>query len=78
MIDSGAEAKYSGLLECPVTTRLRKDIDAGYEALAMGHCTHVIRTAAECFSAVSRAIPRGTAVQGNTTVQSYHTNTMPL
>merc|ERR1719183_2892330 len=26
----GPDALYSGLLECPVTTRLHKDIDAGY------------------------------------------------
>ena len=30
-------AEYSGLLECPVTTRLRKDIAADYDALGAGH-----------------------------------------
>mmetsp|Transcript_48596 Transcript_48596/g.135802 ORF Transcript_48596/g.135802 Transcript_48596/m.135802 type:complete len:784 (-) Transcript_48596:90-2441(-) len=52
----GPDALYSGLLECPVTTRLRKDIDAGYKTIAVGQCQDAIQTAAECFSAASREL----------------------
>ena len=53
---SGPDAQYSGLLECPLTTRITKDIDAGYDVKGAGTCTDEIQTAAECFSAVGKAL----------------------
>jgi hypothetical protein len=64
-------AEYSGLLECPVTTRLRKDIAADYAVAAAGNgCdapagaptetdgsgTTGITTAAECFQAAAKEL----------------------
>lgn len=53
---TGPDALYSGLLECPLTTRITKDIDSGYDVMAGGNCPHQIQTAAECFSAVGKAL----------------------
>lgn len=53
---TGPDAQYSGLLECPLTTRITKDIDSGYDVMGGGHCPHQIQTAAECFSAVTKAL----------------------
>lgn len=45
-------AAYSGLLECPVTTRIRKEIDGGYVAKVDGGlCKQNIETASECYAA---------------------------
>ena len=40
---TGQDALYSGLLECPLTTRITKDIEANYDVLATGTwlCTPV-------------------------------------
>ena len=35
---SGFRAVYSGLLECPLTTRVRKVIDANYKVQTAGRC----------------------------------------
>ncbi|KAK3262691.1 hypothetical protein CYMTET_28467 [Cymbomonas tetramitiformis] len=48
----GADALYSGLLECPVTTRIRKVIDSAYVSRMTGSCEHSLQSAAECFEAV--------------------------
>ena len=50
------DALYSGLLECPLTTRITKDIDSGYDVLGSGSCPDHIQTAAECFAAVKKAL----------------------
>mmetsp|Transcript_30184 Transcript_30184/g.59088 ORF Transcript_30184/g.59088 Transcript_30184/m.59088 type:complete len:774 (-) Transcript_30184:87-2408(-) len=42
---------YSGLLECPITTRITKKVDGGYIAQGAGHCATPIQTASECFQA---------------------------
>jgi len=49
----GPDAIYSGLLECPVTTRIRKVIDGTYTAQLDGTCADKILTASECFAAAS-------------------------
>lgn len=49
----GPGAKYSGLLECPVTTRLRKHVDGGYATIATGRCAAAIGSASECFTAAA-------------------------
>jgi len=55
---SGPDALYSGLLECPLTTRITKNIQSDYTAHSAGAsgCEHDIMTAAECFSAVPKAL----------------------
>lgn len=49
-------AEYSGLLECPVTTRIRKDVAGSYEAQNHGSCESAIQTASECFAAAKKAL----------------------
>mmetsp|Transcript_23795 Transcript_23795/g.62253 ORF Transcript_23795/g.62253 Transcript_23795/m.62253 type:complete len:793 (-) Transcript_23795:139-2517(-) len=45
--------KYSGLLECPMTTRLTKNIDGTYAVQSIGRCTEDILTFQECFHAAA-------------------------
>ena len=63
---SGPDVLYSGLLECPLTTRIRKVIDKGYGLRgAGGSCGDhgaadaPIATAAECFAAVAETVGAG-------------------
>jgi len=61
----GPDAIYSGLLECPVTTLLRKELNGGnYEIRVQGTCDpSPIATAAECFQAATLVnFPDGTNV----------------
>jgi len=51
--------QYSGLLECPVTTRIRKEIQGGYVAKSSGACAEAIGTASECFAAAKSALGAG-------------------
>eukprot|EP00462_Mataza_sp_D1_P020249 CAMPEP_0175139606 /NCGR_PEP_ID=MMETSP0087-20121206/11003_1 /TAXON_ID=136419 /ORGANISM="Unknown Unknown, Strain D1" /LENGTH=748 /DNA_ID=CAMNT_0016422649 /DNA_START=31 /DNA_END=2277 /DNA_ORIENTATION=- len=52
---TGPDAIYSGLLECPVTTRIRKNVDGAYSILLSGdHCQDAISSAEECFAAVPK------------------------
>jgi len=55
--------QYSGMLECPVTTRIRKDVQGGYVAKASGACEtgSKIATASECFAAAKAALDDGSA-----------------
>ena len=55
----GEEAPlYSGMLECPVTTRLRKDIQGSYmvAGTATAKCDAPIATATECFTAANKTL----------------------
>lgn len=46
---------FAGLLECPLTTRIRKDIAASYSAKAAAcDADAVISTSAECFEASTK------------------------
>ena len=55
---SGPDAVYSGLLECPLTTRLRKHITGGgwndSVAAQLSPCAHGVATARACFSSAER------------------------
>ena len=55
---SGPDAVYSGLLECPLTTRITKMISGQYKALNTGSCKDPdrapISTAEECFGAATK------------------------
>ena len=59
---TGPDAIYSGLLECPLTTRVRKVIQADYLIKSSGPACGdtTIATAAECFEAASRLLPNTT------------------
>jgi hypothetical protein len=54
---SGVDAIYSGLLECPLTTRIRKQITGGgwnaSFAVQLDTCDHTIETATDCFAAAA-------------------------
>jgi len=46
------EAPYSGLLECPMNTRITKKIDADYNTEILGtQCSHKLMSKSECLSA---------------------------
>eukprot|EP00040_Diaphanoeca_grandis_P037212 m.241412 g.241412 ORF g.241412 m.241412 type:complete len:883 (+) comp33774_c0_seq2:100-2748(+) len=61
----GSDSLYSGLLECPVTTRIRKQIDGAYKVQNHGSCaSNVIAGASECFAAA----PQSVGGAGNTYV----------
>ena len=53
----GPDARYSGLLECPLTTRVKAVVDSHYSLRsaetcgAAGGTDEVIQSAAECFAA---------------------------
>ena len=61
---TGPDAIYSGLLECPLTTRVRKVIQANYKVQSSGPACSSdmggIQTAAECFQAVEKLLPNVT------------------
>ena len=59
---SGPDAIYSGLLECPLTTRVRKEIQANYDVKSSGPACGdmTIQTAPECFQAVAKLLPNTT------------------
>lgn len=61
-------ANYSGLLECPCTTRIVKT-PAGYVPLAAGHCSKgaAVTSASECFAAVASV---GVTVSANQTTSN--------
>ena len=44
---------YSGLLECPMTTRISKKIDGAYIAQSQGNCAEQVQTYQECFQAAA-------------------------
>lgn len=52
----GPDAIYSGLLECPLTTRVRKVINSNYLLQGKGRCATAIDTASECFQAVTKLL----------------------
>lgn len=60
-------ATYSGLLECPCTTRAKKLWNTTYTTATTGACPKQIFNASECFSA---ARTLGTPVNSTRTVQS--------
>jgi hypothetical protein len=53
-------ATYSGILECPCTTRVTKEM-GGYITQANGVCNGALKTAGECFSAAATVIARNSA-----------------
>jgi hypothetical protein len=62
----GWDALYSGLLECPVTTRITRAVDTDYVVQGSGSCTHPVTTAAECFAAAAAAVGGNVAVKNTT------------
>ena len=52
-----ADATYSGLLECPCTTRIHKEINITYAVKNSGTCKKVIDNSAECFRAFHQVNP---------------------
>eukprot|EP00051_Salpingoeca_urceolata_P026537 m.477668 g.477668 ORF g.477668 m.477668 type:complete len:870 (+) comp20913_c0_seq1:229-2838(+) len=56
----GPDAIYSGLLECPVTTRIHKVVDGAYATQIEGSCGYQISSMGECFAAASSMGPANT------------------
>merc|ERR1712159_283470 len=53
------DATYSGLLECPMTTRITKQIDGTYTSQTQGNCQETIQTFQECYHAAATTIASG-------------------
>ena len=56
---SGAppNASYSGILECPCTDRIHKDIEVTYAAQNTGQCKTVVAHPTDCFNAAKKVDP---------------------
>lgn len=54
---SPPNATYSGLLECPLTTRITKVLHADYTFKSTGSCASPVASASECFLGASKLIP---------------------
>ena len=67
-----ANASYSGILECPCTDRIKKDIRTVYSALTKGACSVAVMNSSECFAA---ALSIGTA--SNATKQTVSEKNIP-
>ena len=52
-------SRYSGLLECPITTRISKVVEGGYRVRAFGQCAAAIETPSECFAAAQQTVQGG-------------------
>eukprot|EP00005_Dracoamoeba_jomungandri_P011599 CAMPEP_0174265228 /NCGR_PEP_ID=MMETSP0439-20130205/25700_1 /TAXON_ID=0 /ORGANISM="Stereomyxa ramosa, Strain Chinc5" /LENGTH=693 /DNA_ID=CAMNT_0015351583 /DNA_START=91 /DNA_END=2172 /DNA_ORIENTATION=+ len=61
------DAHYSGLLECPCTTRIHKQWNTTYGAITSGTCQTVVTNATECFVAATQV---GSAPDHNYTVSN--------
>ena len=48
--------EYSGLLECPMTTRIEKVVDGSYAVVSDGACSEPITTKWECFNAAAKTM----------------------
>jgi hypothetical protein len=64
---TGGDATYSGLLECPVTTRVKKVVtNVGYQTVVGTKCpAGPIATSSECFQAAKEFVPQGTEIQND-------------
>ena len=52
-------APYSGLLECPMTSRVTKELDAEYFVQLRNSCTDDVSSEAECAAVVAQLSPPG-------------------
>ena len=52
----GPDAIYSGLLECPMTTRISKSVDGTYSVQTEGGCQEHVLTFQECFHAAASTL----------------------
>jgi len=53
------DAAYSGLLECPMTTRIAKVLDGAYTVRSVGTCEDQILSFQECFHAAAVTLGQG-------------------
>ena len=84
---TGPDALYSGLLECPVTTRIKKNLEgsSGFEDSfavqafscntqpSVPSCEHLVGTAAGCFAAIKQ-LP----ALSNFSITGYQNTSSPL
>jgi len=64
---SKVNPEHSGLLECPMTTRLTKVVDGSYLAVTMGQCQQPVQTFYECYqSAATLLSAAGITLQNST------------
>jgi hypothetical protein len=72
---SGPDAYYSGLLECPLTTRVQKNIQTTY-TINNGNnnktCNDIIKTVEECGAAAKRVLGNGTRFSSVTRGDTNH------
>ena len=53
------DSRYSGLLECPMTSRVKKEMDAEYYVELHGACGDEVTSKAECAAVVAQLAPAG-------------------
>merc|ERR1711871_1687971 len=64
---TGPDAVYSGLLECPVTTRVQKVVtNAEYTMSTSNPCQVEISSFSECFAAAEEIKPQGSTLKKTT------------
>ena len=61
-----ADASYSGLLECPLTTRVQKILYDAYHVQLNGSCSYEIASETECYAAAVQLKPPGFQVNIST------------
>lgn len=61
------DPEHSGLLECPMTTRLTKKVDTAYAALQGGACDEPILTFQECWEAAAVTLTATATPRANET-----------
>ena len=69
-----SDATYSGLLECPCTTRIHKEINVTYSVQNKGVCKNQITNSSECFKASHQVFPH-LANETQSIVNSNHAPT---
>mmetsp|Transcript_93093 Transcript_93093/g.300923 ORF Transcript_93093/g.300923 Transcript_93093/m.300923 type:complete len:668 (+) Transcript_93093:475-2478(+) len=57
---SPPNASYSGILECPCTTRIKKEWWQAHATLSKGTCHDLVENSSECFSAVPSVVKGST------------------
>eukprot|EP00730_Choanoeca_flexa_P014858 TRINITY_DN6649_c0_g2_i2.p1 TRINITY_DN6649_c0_g2~~TRINITY_DN6649_c0_g2_i2.p1 ORF type:complete len:719 (+),score=185.41 TRINITY_DN6649_c0_g2_i2:78-2234(+) len=65
---SPPNAHYSGLLECPCTTRINRTIEVQYNTLTTGTCPTLVRSPADCFQGATRVGIDPRLIKANTTI----------
>lgn len=65
---SGPDAIYSGLLECPLTTRVEKKLDSTYAPKMQDVCANLVSSTRDCFDATASLLSDFTTFSNHSVV----------